>query len=74
MPLFQVAIVEDPTFEESKKGNLERVILQPQFIVAKDEEHAKLRTIADNAKLIPASSTTRVIVVPFADRHSAYSR
>lgn len=39
--LFEYAVVEHPTKKDAEKGDLERVVVAPTVIVAKDKEHAK---------------------------------
>lgn len=50
MALFEYAIVEHPAKKDSEKGELERVIVEPTTIVAKDKEHAKTLALLELGK------------------------
>ena len=68
MPLFDIAITEAPTPERAEKGDLEKIIVPPKTIVAKDKNAAALKAITENATVIERADADRVQVHirPFA--------
>jgi len=65
MPLFEVAILETPTRKEAKNGTLEKLVLPPVPIVAKDEQGAAISAVLDAKDLEVDRSRMEVIVRPF---------
>ena len=50
MSVFEYVIVEHPVKKDAEKGELERVIVNPTVIVAKDKEHAKTLALLELGK------------------------
>jgi len=67
MPLFEVAILEQPTKNEREDGKSERLALGPIAVVAKDEQSAAIAAVLDNSTGFALDrSRMQVIVRPFA--------
>ena len=66
MPLYEVAIIEKPTRKDAEDGAVERLVLSPKAVIAKDEQAAAISSVMDNA-LGEGVDRTRmeVIVRPF---------
>ncbi len=69
MPLFEVAILEQPTKKEIEEGTgEEKLVFGPKCVVAKDGQSAALKAVLDNsgeaAKI--DKSRMQVIVRPFS--------
>jgi len=47
MPLYEVAILEQPTKNEREDGASERLIFGPAAVVAKDEQGAAISAVLD---------------------------
>jgi len=45
MPLFEVAVLETPTDNDKDAGQLEKIVLKPTFIIAKDSQSAAMKTV-----------------------------
>jgi len=63
MPLFEVAVIEEPTVKEQEGGAEEQLILKPTAVMAKDDAGAK----AAAGQLVDGKITTRmrILVRPF---------
>ena len=68
MPLFEVAILEMPTDKEKETGKVERLVVEPTAVVAKDAESAKVQVLLDQSINLSSASAERlkVLVRPFA--------
>jgi len=66
MPLFEVAVLLAPTRAKLAEGNLEKIILPPTPIVARDAQGAAVLALK-MAKDAPESDLVRVVVRPFTD-------
>lgn len=69
MPLFEVAILENPTKKEIEEGTgKEKLVFGPQFVLAKDTQAAAMHAIMDNAEKVKDINKDRmsVLVRPFA--------
>jgi hypothetical protein len=69
MPLYEVAILEQPTKNEREDGMCERLIFGPTAVVAKDEQGAAISAVldrqdADGAIEVDRSRMT-ILVRPF---------
>lgn len=67
MPLFEVCIIEVPTRKALEDGALEKVVVEPKLVVARDSQSAGFDAVF-GATLDPAVDRTRleVLVRPFA--------
>ena len=64
--LYEVALVENPTKKEREDGAMEKLIMAPTAIVAKDEQSAAVSIVIqkkDELKFDPAR--VQVLVRPF---------
>lgn len=61
MPLFEVVILENP----KKKKNLERLVLGPTSVIAKDMESAAISVIMDNTNIKIDKKRMEVKIRPF---------
>lgn len=64
MPLFEVAVLEVPTQKEREEGALEKLVLAPVAVVAKDADTAKLLAV-QQAKGPINPERSLVLVRPF---------
>lgn len=67
MPLFEVCIIEVPTRKALEDGALEKVIVQPKLVVARDSQSAGMDAVLGTT-LPDGTDRTRleVLVRPFA--------
>ena len=66
MPLFEVAILENPTKNEQDKGTCERLVYGPQAVVAADKQGAIVMAamkVKDESALDPSRMV--ILVRPF---------
>lgn len=73
MPLFGVAVVQQPTKKEKEEGAVERLIFGPQWEIANDAQTVALRVLLKaqregklDAANDPDFSRAQVLVCPFA--------
>lgn len=69
MPLFEVAILEQPTKKEIEEGTgEEKLVFGPKPVVAKDSQSAAIKAVLDNASDAAKIDKSRmqVIVRPFS--------
>lgn len=66
MPLFEVAILENPTSKEAEEGATERLILGPVCVVSPDEQSAAIVAVMDAEGIKIDRSRMQVLVRPFA--------
>ena len=64
MPLYEVAVIEKPTKKESEDGMLEKIIVKPELIVAKDDKHAGFMVFKKLPDTVDLSKVS-VIIRPF---------
>jgi hypothetical protein len=69
MPLYEVAILEQPTKHEREDGMSERLIFGPAAVVAKDEQAAAISAVLDRQEMEHAIDVDRsrmtILVRPF---------
>ena len=67
MPLYEVAILETPTKKEAEDGAVEKLLLSPRAVVAKNEQSAAIAVAIDAKNDMPAFDKQRmtVLVRPF---------
>jgi len=65
MPLFEVAILEIPTKKEEKDGKLEKLVLGPVFIMAKDLQSAGFSAVMKNKDIDIDTDRMEVLIRPF---------
>ncbi len=68
MPLFQVAIIENPTKKEKEEGGQDKLVMEPTNIVAKNEQNAVVKAVAmasENGGLKLDADRMEVIARPF---------
>ena len=68
MPLYEVAILENPTKKEvEEKGAAERLVFGPKPVVAADPQSAAIAAVLDESEAIQLDrSRMRVLVRPFS--------
>lgn len=67
MPLFEVAIIEQPTKREREEGKSETLAFGPKPVIARDQQSAAIAAIMEGG--VPPSldrSRMEVLVRPFA--------
>lgn len=65
MPLYEVAIIEKPTKKEAEDGAVEKLILLPTPVIARDSQGAGIAAVV-KAKLEVDLQRCEVLVRPFA--------
>lgn len=67
MPLFEVCIIETPTRKALEDGALEKMVVEPKLIIARDSQAAGFEAVFA-AKIDATVDRTRleVLVRPFA--------
>lgn len=67
MPLFEVAILEQPTKKEAEDGKGERLVFGPTAVVAVDAQGAAIAAVMDQKGALDVDRTRmQVLVRPFA--------
>jgi len=66
MPLFEVAILEEPTKKESETGNQEKLVFGPKAVIAKDSQSAGVIAVMGAEQLKVDTAKMRILVRPFA--------
>lgn len=68
MPLYEVAIVETPTPKQAEEGAVEKLVLGPEPIIARDPQSAAMRVAMAKKDSLANVDPERmnVIVRPFA--------
>lgn len=68
MPLFEVAILEQPTKKEAEEGKVERLVFGPEPVVARDAQSAAIAAVLGEKQTeLPPFDKSRmeVLVRPF---------
>lgn len=69
MPLFEIAILEQPTKKDAEEGKGERLVFGPKAVVASDSQSAAIAAVmdatGDELKAVD-KSRMQVLVRPFA--------
>lgn len=63
MPLFQVAIIRKPTQNEREDGKGDELVLEPQAVVAKDQQTASSLVAAAKPDLFAKGNTDQLEVL-----------
>ena len=68
MPVFEVVIVQKPTKKEAEDGGIEKLLLGPKAVVAKDAQAAAIGSVM-SGELPKDADLTRidVLIRPFSD-------
>jgi hypothetical protein len=66
MPLFEVAILEQPTKKDAEEGKVEKLVFGPKCVVAKDIQSAGIAAVMDEKQIEVERSRMTVLVRPFA--------
>jgi hypothetical protein len=68
VPLFEVAILENPTRKAAEDGASQKLVFGPQAVVARDAQSAAINAVLDGAELSKDVDRSRleVLVRPFA--------
>ena len=66
MPLFEVAILEEPTKKELETGNQEKLVFGPKAVIAKDSQSAGVIAVMGTEQLKVDTDKMRILVRPFA--------
>lgn len=67
MPLFEVAILQEPTKKESEDGTPEKLVFGPKAVVARDNQSAAIAAVMDGEISDDVDRTRmKVLVRPFA--------
>lgn len=65
--LYEVALIEKPTQKEQENGQVEKLILPPTAVIAKDDKSAGVQAVMLNKDKITGDlSRVEVLVRPFA--------
>jgi len=66
MPLFEVAIIEAPTKDQREEGELEKLLVAPTTVIARDEQSAAIKVaLADGSADLGNKDRMEVLVRPF---------
>lgn len=66
MPLFEVALIQQPTKKEAEEGQGETLIMPPTPVIAKEPQSAAVIAVAQNKdKITGELSRVEVLVRPF---------
>lgn len=65
MPLFDVVVIEHPTKDEVENGQMERIVVGPTTVVARDNQGAAISAVLSEKNLEIDKSRMEVIVRPF---------
>lgn len=65
MPLFEVAIIEEPTQKEIEEGGVEKLVMKPTAVLAQDEQTAAINAVMDSNELQVDRNKMKVLVRPF---------
>jgi hypothetical protein len=63
--LYQVAIIDKPTQAELEKGAQETILVEPQWIIATNEQTAALRVAVENNEKVGDNPRASVLVRSF---------
>lgn len=65
--LYEVAIIVQPTKQEAEAGGVEKLIMPPTAVIAKDERSAGVIAVSQATEQLPAELLARaeVLVRPF---------
>jgi len=67
MPLFDVALIQQPTQKEREEGAQETLVLAPTPVIAKDEQSAGVAAVMQHKEKIACDiARVQVLVRPFA--------
>lgn len=66
MPLFEVAILENPTKADAEEGKLETLVFGPEYVIAVDEQSAAISAVMDAKEINVDRTRMQVLVRPFA--------
>ena len=65
MPLFEVAILEQPTKKEAEEGEVEKLVYGPKAVIARDVQSAGIAAVMGDK--VEVEKTRMVVLVrPFA--------
>lgn len=65
--LYEVALIEKPTAKQLEEGAVEKLILPPTAVIAKDDKAAAVMAVVLNKEKIEGDlSRVEVLVRPFA--------
>ena len=68
MPLFEVAMIEHPTKEEQEEGKVEKLIMPPSPIIARDPQSAAIKVAMEDTELTNYDpNRLEVLVRPFVE-------
>jgi len=65
MPLYEVAILQQPTKKDAEDGAVETLLFGPTAVVAKDSQSAAIKAVMDSGQKVDMSRAA-VLVRPFA--------
>lgn len=66
MPLFEVAMIEKPTAKEVESGAVEKLVMSPISVIARDQQSAGVIAVMQNKeKIVCDMSRVEVLVRPF---------
>lgn len=65
MPLFEVAVIEEPTKKAMEEdGAMEKLILAPTYVMARDVQSAAIKVLRDS-KIDANLDRCKVLIRPF---------
>jgi hypothetical protein len=66
MPLYEIALIQNPTKKEAEDGKVAVIILPPTAVIATDDRAAAVIAVANNRdKITGELSRVEVLVRPF---------
>ena len=67
MPLFEVALIQQPSEKEREEGAQETLVMSPTPVIAKDQQTAGVAAVMQNKEKITCDiARVQVLVRPFA--------
>ena len=69
--LFEVALVQQPTKKEQEEGQMEKLIMPPTPVIARDDQSAAVAAVMQNKDKIECDmARVQVLVRPFAPQRA----
>lgn len=65
MALYIVALIRKPTKKQEEEGALESLIMEPTYVIAKDDKSAAVQAVMKNKTDLGDMNNVEVIVRPF---------
>lgn len=66
MPLYEIALIQNPTKIEAENGSLGKLIMPPVYVMARNEQAAGVQAVMANKATLPDElDRVEVLVRPF---------